>query len=138
MDPNQQQPQSQPEVPQQTPTAMPPNPAPQPQPAPAYNEDPGKTLGIISFIMPFVSLGVVGLILGIIARKKSKAAGFNNGLALAGIILSIISIVVALIFIVVAILATVNMAQKCRELGPGTHYVGSTKYECGTSSSSSY
>ncbi len=47
--------------------------------------DPGHTMGIIGFILAFVGATPVGLILSIIAYKKSKSVGIKNGLALAGI-----------------------------------------------------
>ena len=68
---------------------------PAPAPNAAYTapvaENPGKTLGI------------VGLIVSIIALNKSKKAGYKNGLALAGIIISIISIVISIIVVIVIV-----------------------------------
>lgn len=57
-----------------------PQPYPQaPQPAaPGYYppaQDPGKVMGILSIILPFVFLGLVGLILGIIGFVQSKKPG---------------------------------------------------------------
>ncbi len=66
-------------VPQPTPTA---------QPIPV-TENPGKTLGIAAFILAFFC-SIVGLILGIVALRKSKKVGQSNGFALAAIIISII------------------------------------------------
>lgn len=66
----------------------------QPQPTPAA-QDPGRTLGIIGLVCAFLC-SVVGLVISIIAYSKSKAAGFNNGIALAGIIVSAISMMVGL------------------------------------------
>ncbi|MBP2414541.1 hypothetical protein JOF48_003340 [Arthrobacter stackebrandtii] len=89
--------------------AAPQPPAPYGQQPPAYNQgqpgpygapavDPGKTLGIISIILPFVGLGLVGLILGIIGKVKSKKAGFKNTPALVGIIISVVAIIGTIIF----------------------------------------
>jgi hypothetical protein len=66
---------------------------PQPYP-PVTREDPGKTLGIVGFVFAFVGLALIGLILSIIGYSKSKKAGFNNSLALAGIILNAVFTVV--------------------------------------------
>jgi preprotein translocase subunit SecG len=61
-------------------------------PAPAYGapvEDPGKTLGIVGFVLAFV-FAVAGIVVSAIARKKSREAGFDNQLAKWGLILSIV------------------------------------------------
>lgn len=68
--------------------------APQPvQPA----GDPGKTLGIVGLILAFL-LPLIGLIVSIIAKSKSKKAGFKNGFALGGIIVSIVFMVLTVLF----------------------------------------
>lgn len=79
-----------------------------PQQAPA--DYPGKTLGIVGLILAIVA-NVVGLIISIIAFRQSKAAGFNNGLAKAGIIVGIITTVLGVVFsilYVVVIMAAVK------------------------------
>jgi hypothetical protein len=101
----------------------------QPMAASPMGVDPGKGMGVASLILAFF-IPLVGLILGIIAKGKSKKAGFKNSLALAGIIISIVGMVVQLIFgalFLVGILATV---QKCKDLGPGTHYENGTTITC--------
>jgi len=52
-------------------------------------EDPGKTLGIVGFVLAFV-FAIAGIVVSAIARKKSKEAGFDNQLAKWGLILSIV------------------------------------------------
>lgn len=78
---------------------------------------PGKVMGIVAVILPFVGFGLVGLILGIIARIQSKKAGYKNTPALWAIILGAASIVVASIAIVVGVVlisTTVNdIQQQC-------------------------
>ena len=69
-----------------------------PQPAAGTGEDPGKTLGIVGLVLAIVA-PLIGLIVSIIARNKSKQAGFQNGLAKAGIIVSIILMVLYVIII---------------------------------------
>lgn len=69
---------------------------PAPTPAPAV---PGKTLGIVALIVTFF-FSVVGLILGIVARNQSKAAGVENTPAKVAIILGIIfTVLYVLIFV---------------------------------------
>ena len=78
------------------------------QPVQSANTDPGYTLGIVSFILGIASLvtnilvvpSIVGLILGIMASKKSKEAGFKNTYATVGTVLSSVSLgLVALIVV---------------------------------------
>ena len=135
MDPNQQPIQT--PIPQQ-PTSMV---APQAPIAPTTTaEDPGKTLGVVSLVTAIFGLALVGLITGIIGLKRSKKAGFKNPMALAGII---ISIVFTILFVAIFALASSslfkaasNLSQKCKELGPGTHYVDGATYSCDTTSPS--
>ena len=100
MSPDNKQPQ-QTSVPQ--PSFQPPQPQPQQNQAPA-GVDPGHGLGVASLITSFF-IGIVGLILGIIALKKSKQAGHSNGLALAGIIIGGINTITIIIIITLTILA---------------------------------
>lgn len=90
------------------------------QPAAPAPADPGKGLGIASMVLGIVGfvsccclsatgigafIGpvclIVGLILGFVAKSKSKSVGAKNSPALAGIILSIIPLALALIFVIV-------------------------------------
>jgi len=76
-------------------------PAPTPAPGPAPVSD-GKTLGIVGLVLAFV-FSLAGLIVSIIARNQSKAAGVPNGPATAGIIISIIGLVIGVIAVIVNI-----------------------------------
>ena len=86
--------------------------------APAYNGGttngsvPGKTLGIVAFIVSFF-FGPLGLILGIVALVQSKKAGRGNGFAIAAIIIGAISVVVGLIVIFAVIVPSLNAATTC-------------------------
>ncbi|MCU1573380.1 MAG: hypothetical protein JWO93_1462 [Micrococcaceae bacterium] len=93
-------------------------------------QDPGKVYGIISIILPFVGFGLVGLVLGIIGRIKSKRAGYKNVLALVGIILGAISVVVGILIIVAVVTALTQFGQLCNDLGPGTHTQDGITYTC--------
>lgn len=93
--------------PAQPPTVLPPEPlqnqplAPAPTGVPPQapsGEDPGKGLAIAGVVLAFF-FSLLGLILSFVAKKKSKAAGFNNTLATIGIVLNSI-------FLVLSILAT--------------------------------
>ena len=87
--------------------------APQSAPAPQYYgapvEDPGKTLGIVGFVLAFV-FAIAGIVVSAIAKKKSREAGFDNQLAKWGLILSIIFTVLGAIGWVVYIIAFAALA----------------------------
>lgn len=76
------------------------------------NEDPGKTLGLVSMIVGIVSIVlcnimgipcVAAVICGALAMKKSKDAGFKNSQALVGIITGVIGIVFAILAAIVLV-----------------------------------
>lgn len=86
-------------------------PQPEPQPyaaqayppaAPAYPatvvpaKQPGKTIGIVGFILAFL-MPLVGVILGIIGLVQSRKAGAKNGLALAAIIVGAVILVLEVV-----------------------------------------
>ncbi len=128
-----------PSVPPTAPPAAPP-PAPQAampmQPVPAGGDDPGKGMGIAALIFAFIA-PLIGFILGLMARSKSKKAGHKNGLALAAIIISTISMVVGLLIASMIILLAVSRLQECEKLGPGTHIVDGQTITCSSDAGSS-
>ena len=75
-----------------------------PAPAPvAAAPVPGKVLGIVALILTFpFGLSLLGLILGIVAGRQSKAAGIKNTPATVAVVLSIIFIVLSVLFFVIA------------------------------------
>lgn len=88
-----------------------PQPQIQPQPTtpmPVTSEDPGKTFAIISLVLAVVGMQVIGLVLAIIARGKSKKAGFDGKLATIGLILNIVIIVVGTVVVTTIAIASYN------------------------------
>ncbi len=77
--------------------------------------DPGKTMGIIALVLPFVGFSLVGLVLGIIAKIKSKKAGFKNTPALIAIIIGSVITIGSIIAIIVAILYFADIANQVSE-----------------------
>jgi hypothetical protein len=71
---------------------------------------PGKTLGIVGLVLAIVA-SFVGLIISIIAFRQSKAAGYTNGIAKAGIIVGIITTVLSVIFSIFYIVALMALSQ---------------------------
>lgn len=106
-------------------------------PATATGEDPGRTLGIIALVFAFI-FQLVGLIIGIVARNKSKAAGYKNGLATAAIWLSIVFMVLGLIIGIAVIAGGAalfggvigQVAEVCQELGSGVWEIDGVTYTC--------
>jgi hypothetical protein len=78
-------------------------------------EDPGKTLGLIGFVLSLLGGGLISLIIGVIARSQSKKAGFKNGFALAAIIISIISIVISIIITIAFIALSKSAVDSCKQ-----------------------
>lgn len=58
--------------------------------------DPNRTLTIVGFVLSFLC-SIAGLIISIIAYNRSKAVGYKNTLALAGIIIASVLIVLSII-----------------------------------------
>ncbi|WP_248240942.1 DUF4190 domain-containing protein [Microbacterium kunmingense] len=111
----------------QNPSAVPPS-APQNPPAyssappPAYNSPPapgapvpGKTLGIVAFVLSIVLswLALIPLILGIVALVQSRKAGRGNGWAVAAIVISALSIIVTLIIVFALVIPSLSAASTC-------------------------
>lgn len=99
---------------------------PAPYGAPASPTIPGKTMGIVAFILSFF-VQLIALILGIVALVQSKKAGHKNGWALAAIIISsvlmVISIIVGIFLLVGIGAAAAEFARLCAEYGSGVHEI---------------
>jgi hypothetical protein len=80
--------------------------------SPATGTVPGKTLGIVAFVLSFFT-GLIALILGIVALVQSKKAGHSNGWALAAIIISAIGLIIGTIFFFALILPSISAAATC-------------------------
>lgn len=112
-------------------------PAEMTQPPPGYYtpvpNPPGRTLGLIGLIVAFVA-PVVGLVLSIVARSQSQAAGLPNPLAKAGIIVGIVLTAVTVVILVATGLGGFALFKgifdMCQQLGPGVHQVNGVTYTC--------
>lgn len=87
---------------------------------------PGKTLGIVAFVLALVPVGLqlIGLILGIVALVQSRRAGHKNGLALAAIIIAAVLLVLTVILALVTIIPLVTFAQETVQACAAVDYVG--------------
>jgi hypothetical protein len=81
-------------------------------PAPASD---GKTLGIVGLVLAFV-FSPAGLIVSIIARNQSKAAGVQNTPAKVGLVLSVIFVILSALGWILAI-ATGALAYAINPMG---------------------
>ncbi|MDR2501793.1 MAG: DUF4190 domain-containing protein [Oscillospiraceae bacterium] len=88
------------------------NQTPQGTPPGGYQpqDDPGKSLGIAgmvcgiaSLVIPYggIAVAIVGLILSVIAKKKSEEVGLKNGMAQAGMVCSIIALAWSIVLVVI-------------------------------------
>lgn len=97
MDPNQ-QPQDQSAAPVAPPQPVSAPPMPQ-QPYAAPQENPGQLFGILSIVMFFV-FPIAGLVLGVLSRNKSKAAGMPSTLGTVGLVMNIIAVVLGVLYVI--------------------------------------
>jgi len=95
----------------QAPAPMQPTQPPQPQQPAMAAVNPGQGLGIASLVCSLIGISLVGLILGIIALKKSKEAGMSNGMALAGIIISSIGLVFGTLWLLLVIIGLASCSS---------------------------
>lgn len=86
---------------------------------PAQQTVPGKTLGIVAFVLSFF-MQIVALVLGIVALVQSRKTGHKNGFALAAIIISAVLFVIGVIVAIAIITISLGaVAAACADLGPG-------------------
>lgn len=137
--PGERAPQYPPPAPPQAPAGAtpPPSYSAAPPPPAAYGTAPnapvpGRTLGIVAFVLSFF-VQLVALVLGIVALVQSKKAGASNGWAIAAIVVSAVLLVIGVIVVVgIVVTAVAGFGVVCGELGPGTHVLDDgTTITCG-------
>lgn len=84
--------------------------APVGQPPVHSGENPGQTLGIISIVLSFIGLSLIGLILGIVSRKQSKTVGASTTLGTAGMVIGIVSTVLTVLFFLLVFVPVILIA----------------------------
>ncbi|MCA4135513.1 DUF4190 domain-containing protein [Arthrobacter sp. M4] len=106
-------------------------PTPYEYPRPTTATVPGKTLGIVGFVLSLLGpLTTIGLILSIVALVQSRKARANNGFAIAGIIIGALGTIAGALILITTIAGLGFIAQQCAELGPGVHYVNNVTITC--------
>jgi MFS family permease len=106
-------------------------------------ENPGRTLGIVGLVLGIVGFGIMflapiaGLVVSIIGRNRSKRAGHNNGLAVAGIIVSIVALIANIIAVIVFVSlaatfggAAVELLEQCEADPTGTVVIQGEQISC--------
>lgn len=97
----------------------------------SHRGDPFRAFGILGFVLAFFAvLNFAGFVISIIALVRSKRAGFRNGFALAGLVISSLGILATLLIVGVFGYALIDAAQTCARLGDGVHTVGTATYTC--------
>lgn len=80
-------------------------------------------LGVIGLILAIIMVPV-GLVVSVVARAKSRRAGYPNRLAVAGIVIGgalTVLTVVGFIVLMLVIAPYLDPFELCEELGPGPH-----------------
>ena len=77
--------------------------------APAGTDFPGKTLGLVGLIVA-IFFNLIGLIISVVALNQSKAAGYKNPLAKAGIIVGAVLLALTVIFTIITIVGSFALA----------------------------
>jgi hypothetical protein len=92
---------------------------------------PSRGFEIAGFVLSFFGfLAIAGLIMSTISFRRLGRAGQPRGLALAGIIISIVVLLLTIAFIVAGIVGASALVGACQDLGPGTHVVDGVTYTC--------
>lgn len=77
--------------------------------APAGTDFPGKTLGIVGLILA-IFFNLIGLIVSVVALNQSKAAGYKNPLAKAGIIVGAVLLALTVISTIILVVVSFSLA----------------------------
>ncbi|HWR84487.1 MAG TPA: hypothetical protein VN200_00690 [Rhodoglobus sp.] len=77
---------------------------------PAGADYPGKTLGLVGLILA-IFFNLIGLIVSIVALNQSKAAGYKNPLAKAGVIVGAVLLALGVIIAIISVIVTFSLAS---------------------------
>ena len=95
-------------------------PAPQAPPAPQQaagswtpgRENPGQLFGILSIVFSIIGLSVVGIVMGVLSRNKSKAVSAPTTLGTVGLSLSIVFTVLGVLWLITVVLVSLAGVQE--------------------------
>lgn len=91
--------------------------------------DPGKVLGIVALVVS-LGIGVVGIVLGLLSYRKSRAADYSGGFGMAAMILGTITTV--LLALQLFLLSNgMGIGGACDGREPGVHTLDNgTRISC--------
>lgn len=99
--------------------------------------DPYRSLGVVGLALSVVSfINVVGFILSVTALVLPARKGYRTGIAIAGVIVSMVTIVITAGILALILPGVIGLFQTCAELGEGVHVVGNATYACTPTGSS--
>lgn len=87
------------------------------------HDDPGHGLAVASIVFG-VFFAPLGLVFGIVAARRARAAGRPATLALTGMVVASIVIVLSLVYAIAALDYYSQLATTCAQLGPGDYVNG--------------
>lgn len=92
-------------------------------------KDPGKVLGIVAVVVS-LGAGIIGIVLGVLAYRRSRAASFTGGFGMAAMILGTITTV--LLVLQLTLLSNGwGVGGACDGREPGIHELDNgTKISC--------
>lgn len=94
-----------------------------------------STQSIVGFVLAF-PIPLAGLVVSIIAWAQARKTGDRKGLAIAGVIVSVLGILFIIACLALILPTVIQLLGMCGELGPGTHQIDGATYTCGTFGSS--
>ncbi len=127
--------------PSETPTAGPPVPVVPMTPSPVQSQSSTDVMGIISLILAFTGLQLIGFIIGLIGVKKAKEEGRSTTLSKVGWILNLIMMIIAVAMIILFIVLGVftnNAANNIKKSADTYQQQQKDDYNASTSSKKDY
>jgi hypothetical protein len=82
------------------------------------------------FLALFPGFDVAGLVLSILALRRSRRDGGPRGLAVAGIVVAAVTIVLYTAGVIALVAVFGSLFATCAELGTGVHAVDGVTYTC--------
>ena len=75
-------------------------------------ENPGQTLGIVGIVCNFLGINIVGIVLGVMSRNKSKQYGMSTTLGTVslvwGIVGTVLGVLAFIFFVLMMVLAAAS------------------------------
>ncbi|MVA75941.1 hypothetical protein GC722_07885 [Auraticoccus sp. F435] len=96
--------------------------------------DPGRTPAVVGLVTALTCFGVVGLVISLVALRRSRRAGHPGTLAVVGVVVGGLATLVWLVVGGSALVGTLLLSDAtsdvCAILGPGSHELDGRQYVC--------